>query len=135
MAPAESKIPSMAATLCSYQGFFGPYHPQTLSVATLLAEELLNNGDRATGQRLLERALEDLTKHHSPHHPLRLRALEAWGLLLRQDRDWPRALPVQRELAGRLAELHGPDHPSTIAAVNDLAAVLSSLMRGDAASA
>jgi hypothetical protein len=32
-----NEIPSMLATLCSYECLFGPYHPQTLRLLTEVA--------------------------------------------------------------------------------------------------
>jgi hypothetical protein len=34
------QIQSMMATLASYEGMFGPYHPQTLAMTTVLAVAL-----------------------------------------------------------------------------------------------
>ena len=92
------EIPSMMATLCSYQMMFGPYHLQTLGMTTVLAEALCNGGDRALGKRLLERAVGDLTRHHGRFDPIRLRALQAWSRVLCQEEEWECALAVQREL-------------------------------------
>jgi len=92
-------IPGMMATLASYEGVFGPYHPQTLALATALALALCASGRIDEGRPLLRRALLDLTKHHPRNHPVRIRALEAWHQLLRQDGDLPGELVIQRELA------------------------------------
>lgn len=67
------------ATLACYEGLFGPYHPQTLALTTSLAVALCASGNSAEGMRLLERAIGDLTKHHGRHHPVLIRALEAWS--------------------------------------------------------
>jgi hypothetical protein len=88
----------MMATLASYQGLFGPYNPQTLAMTIVLAVALYDSGHPLDGRRLLERALGDLTRHHGRHHPVRIRALEAWSTLLSQEAEWKAALPVQREL-------------------------------------
>jgi hypothetical protein len=124
------EIPSMLATLASYQGLFGPYHPQTLAMTIVLAVALCDSGHRADGRRLLERAIHDLTKHHGRHHPVRIRALEAWSTLLCQDRDWGAALPIQRELLDCRTQLLGHDHPDALAIRNDLSATLSALTSG-----
>src|ERR1700722_8045579 len=122
------EIPSMMATLNSYQGFFGPYHTQTLIMTTVLAEALCTAGNRVLGKRLLERAIGDLTNYHGRHHPARVRALEAWSSLLRQDEDWKAALPVQQELLDCRNHALGPDHPETLAARDNLSWTLSALM-------
>ena len=92
------------ATLASYEGMFGPYHVQTLGLTMALAMALCATGRNQEGRLLLERALLDLTKHYGPRHPLRVRALEAWCEVLRQEGDWPAALVIQRELR----ECQGP---------------------------
>jgi hypothetical protein len=121
------EIPAMLATLASYEGFFGPHHAQTLAMATVLAVALCNSGHSGQGRQLLERALEDLTKHHGRHHPVRMRALEAWSTLLCHERDWKAALPVQRELLDCMTHLLGQDHPESRALRNTLSATLSAL--------
>jgi hypothetical protein len=120
-------LPSMMATLNSYQGFFGPYHTQTLVMTTVLAEALCTAGNRVLGKRLLERAIGDHTKYHGRHHPARVRALEAWASLLRQDEDWKAALPVHQELLDCRNHAFGPDHPETLAARDNLSWTLSAL--------
>jgi hypothetical protein len=120
----------MMATLASYEGLFGPYHPHTLAVATALAVALCASGRGVDGKRLLERAAADLTKHHGKHHPARIRALEAWSNLLCQEGDWKAALPVQRELLDCRTRLLGRDHPESLAMRNNLSATLSALTAG-----
>jgi hypothetical protein len=95
---AAEHIPAMMATLTLYEGMFGPYHAQTLGLTTALAVALCEAGRADEGRPLLQRALWDLTKHHGPRHPLRIRALEAWCDLIREDGDSPAALVIQREL-------------------------------------
>jgi eukaryotic-like serine/threonine-protein kinase len=121
------EILSMSATLASYEGMFGPYNPQTLAISTALAVALCGAGRQVEGKRLLERAVMDLTRHHGPYHPVRIRALEAWSALLCQERDWKAALPVQRELLDCRTHLLGQDHPQAHAIRNDLSATLSLL--------
>lgn len=127
------EIPSMMATLCSYERLFGPYHPQTLAMTTVLAEALCGSGQRAAGRRLLERAVGDLTRRHGRFHPVRLRALQVWFTLLCQDADWARALTVQRELADCRLNMFGPDHPEAVAARENLAAITASLLNSSVA--
>lgn len=91
-------IPAMMATLACYEGMFGPYHLQTLGLTTTLAVALCASGRAEEGRPLLQRALLDLTKHHRRNHPVRIRALEAWSELLREDGDCQAALVIQREL-------------------------------------
>ncbi len=83
----------MMATLACYEGLFGRYHPQTLALTTELAVALCDSGSLEDGKRLLERAIGDLTKHHGRHHPVLVRALEAWWALPRQERNAPANAP------------------------------------------
>jgi hypothetical protein len=130
MTPRHSAqdIPSMLATLASYEGCFGPYHFQTLAMTAIVAEALCASGHRAAGRRLLERAVEGLTKYHGRFHPARLRALQAWSALLCQDEDWKAALPVQRELLECRRHVLGPDHLEALLAEDHLATTLSALL-------
>lgn len=118
----------MMATLNSYQGFFGPYHAQTLALTTVLAEALWNSGQRVIGKQLLRRAIGDLTKHHGRHHPARLRALVVLSVLLCQDEDWNAALPVQQDLLDCRIQMLGPDHPEALSARDRLSLTLSFLV-------
>jgi hypothetical protein len=132
LAEEDSEIPRMAATLYSYERFFGPYHPQTLDLTTVLAKALLESGHQELGRRLLERAVGDLTKHLVRFHPVRLRALELWLALLCKERDWPRAVMVQRELLDWRLDLFGADHPEAAAAQENLRAITTSLLHSSA---
>jgi hypothetical protein len=118
----------MVATLASYEGFFGPNHFQTLAMTAIVAQALCASGHRETGRRLLEQAVEGLTKYHGRFHPARLRALEAWSAVLCQDQNWNAALPVQRELLDCRTHVLGPDHPEALVARDNLARSISSLM-------
>jgi hypothetical protein len=122
-----NRIPGMMATLASYEGLFGPYHPQTLGLTTELAVALCTCGQWDDGGPLLQQALMNLTQHYGRQHPVRLRALEAWAALLRRQGDWKAALPIQRELLESRVERLGKDHPDSLAAQQDLAAVLDGL--------
>lgn len=117
----------MMATLASYEGLFGPYHPQTLAMTSVLAVALHASGSPEDGRRLLERAVVDLTKHHGRYHPIRIGALEKWSKLLCREQDWKAALPVQQELLDCRTHLLGEDHPESLAVRNDLYATLSLL--------
>jgi hypothetical protein len=122
-----AEIPSMLATLASYEGLFGPYHPQTLAVKTALAVALCASGHRADGRRLLERAAADLTKYHGRHHPVRIRALQQLSAVLCREGDWQAALPVQQELVECRTRALGGEHPDSLAARNDLSLTLGAL--------
>ncbi len=117
----------MLATLASYEGMFGPYHPQTLAVKTALAVALCAAGHRVDGRRLLERVAADLSKHHGRHHPLRIRALHQLSALLCRERDWQAALPIQQELLECRTCALGREHPDSLAARNALSLTLGAI--------
>jgi hypothetical protein len=71
---ARAEIPSMMATLCSYENCFGPYHPQTLALMTEVAAAFWRNGDARLARRLLERVIASV----APECEMRARA---FGLL------------------------------------------------------
>ena len=120
----------MMATLASYEGLFGPYNAQTLAMTIVVAVALYDSGSPMDGRRLLERAVGDLTRHHAKHHPVRIRALEAWATLLSRESEWKAALPVQQELLECRSHVLGQDHPDSLAARNNLSATLFALTCG-----
>jgi hypothetical protein len=124
-ADGAQKISGMLALLASYEGLFGPYHPQTLALTTSLAVALCSSGHRVDGRRLLERAVRDLTSHYGRYHAARIQALDAWSTCLCQECDWEAALPVQRELLDCRNHVLGQDHPQSLAVRNDLSATFS----------
>jgi hypothetical protein len=125
--PAAPQIPGLLCTLASYEGLFGPYHPQTLAVATMLAVALCNSSRRDEGRKLLERTLADLTKHYGRHHPIRVQALEAWAALLCQEANWQAALAAQHELLECRTDALGADHPESLAAREHLTRTLGAM--------
>jgi hypothetical protein len=82
------ELPSMIATLFSYENLFGPYHPQTLALATKVAICWWHAGEPACARSLLERVVRDLAQHLGREHDLRLRAVAALRDLLVAQRDY-----------------------------------------------
>ena len=124
-ADTAQKIPGMLALLASYEGLFGPYHPQTLALTISLAVALCASGHRVDGKRLLERAVRDLNSHYGRYHAARIQALDAWSTCLCQEGNWEAALPVQRELLDCRNHVLGHDHPESLAVRHDLSATFS----------
>lgn len=116
----------MAATLCSYENLFGPYHPQTLCFMAEIAGAYWHHGELAAARALLERAIRDLGRHIGRGHDVRLQALTALRELLIQQREYEKAGAIQRELLECSAERFGADHPETLAARSELATILLS---------
>ena len=91
-------IPSMLATLCSYENWFGPYHPQPLRLMTQLALAFRNAHELHLAQLLLERAVKDSERLLGLDHDLRLGAPLSLRDVYREQQEWARAATVQKEI-------------------------------------
>jgi hypothetical protein len=120
----HTELPSMLATLCSYENLFGPYHPQTLRLMAEVANAYWQVGELGHARPLLERAVRDLGRHLGAEHELHLRALAALRDLLIAQRDYARAGAAQRDLLECLIRRLGSDHSETQAARACLALIL-----------
>src|ERR1700690_2305266 len=94
----DNLVPSLTATLASYDHFFGPNHPQTLTVMAHLGRALWLAGDTEHSRMLLERAAHALSKTLPPAHPARLLALSTLGEILLEQGDLTEACLMQREV-------------------------------------
>jgi hypothetical protein len=119
----RTELPSMLATLCSYESWFGPYHPQTLRLMALVAMAYSQAGEPGSGP-LLERAVRDLGRYLGQDQDLRLRAMATLRDLFVAQRDYDRAGVVQRELLDCQIQRLGSDHPETRATHANLAMIL-----------
>jgi hypothetical protein len=119
LGPAE--LPGMLATLCSYENWFGPYHPQTLRLMTQVAVALWQAGETGYARPMLERVVRDLGRYLGADHELRIRAIAALRDLFIAQRDFGRAVSVQKELLECQIQRLGCDHPETLTARADLA--------------
>jgi hypothetical protein len=72
-----SDLPAMRATLCSYENWFGPYHPNTLRMLVEAGVAHAEHGELGTARRLFEHAIRDLGRTLGWEHDLRLRAMGA----------------------------------------------------------
>ncbi|MGA3239129.1 MAG: hypothetical protein ABSG03_22860 [Bryobacteraceae bacterium] len=120
----RTELPSMMATLCSYENLFGPYHPQTLRLMAEVANAYWQVGELEHARPLLERAARDLGRHLSTEHDLHLRALAALRDLFIAQRDYARAGAAQRDLLECQIRRLGRDHSETLAARARLARIL-----------
>jgi len=120
----RTELPSMLATLCSYECLLGPYHPQTLRLMTQVAIAHWQAGENMPARLLLERAVRDLVRYLGPDHDLRLRALITLRDLLVEQRGYERAAAVQNEILDCQTRLIGPNHPETLATRANLATIL-----------
>jgi hypothetical protein len=108
-------LPSMLATLCSYESWFGPYHPQTLCLMAKVAFACRQSGELVHARILLERVVRDVGRFMGRNHHLRLRAITNLTDLFVTQRDYARAATAQRELLECQTQLLGSDHPDTLA--------------------
>ena len=123
--PAEqSELAGMLATLCSYENFFGPFHPQTLMLTTVLATAYGQEGEANQARRLLEKVIADAARHLGPEHAARLAAIEALRDLFIGQGDLERAAATQRELLECQTRRLGNDDAETLAARGRLCAML-----------
>lgn len=119
-----AELPGMMATLCMYEGWLGPYHPNTLQMAITLAMAMGQQGELTGACCLLEKVLRDLQRLLKPDYRLRLRAVTALRDCLLQLRDPAKAAAAQRELVACQTDLNGAEHPETLEARHYLALLL-----------
>jgi hypothetical protein len=123
--PTEpSEIPGMLATLCSYENFFGPFHPRTLLLMTALAVAYRQAGDANRARRLLEKVIEDSARRLGPEHAVRVAATEALRDLFIGQGESAKAAAAQRELLECRIRLFGSEHPETSATRDRLCEIL-----------
>ena len=120
----RSELPSMLATLCSYESWLGPYHPQTLRLMAQVAVAYWQAGEPGRARPLLERVVRDVGRYFGRDHDLRLEAIVTLRDLLVAHQDYERAGAVQRELLECQIQRLGRDHPETLAARANLAMIL-----------
>jgi hypothetical protein len=98
-------LPSMLATLCSYENRFGPYHLQTLILMTQLGVAYWQAGQSDHARPLLEMAARDLARNFGRDCEARLQALTALRDLYSSECDFDRAEAIERELCVRQARM------------------------------
>jgi len=94
----RAELPSMVATLCWYDSFFGPYHPQTLCLMAQVAFAYWQVGEVDHARPLLERVVKDLGRFLGRDHGMRLRAIATLRDLPVAQDDYERAGALQNEL-------------------------------------
>jgi len=120
----RSELPGMLATLCSYENFFGPRHPQTLLLMAETANACWQAGELDYARPLLERTVRDLGRIFGAQHDLRLRAMAALRDLFIAQCDYEKAGTLQREVLECQIRRLGGDHAETLDARARLATIL-----------
>lgn len=95
----QSELPGMLATLCLYDNWLGPYHPQTLSLMVQVAGAYQQAGIHEPARVLLERAVRDIGRYPGQNHDLRLTAMAALRDLLAAQGDYEEAAVLRKDLA------------------------------------
>jgi len=114
----------MLATLCSYEGCFGPYHPNTLHLMVHAGIAHWQAGEVEFARPLLERAIRDLGRCFDRCYPLRTQAIQCLRDVCSAQGDYQRAASAQKELLECQSRQLGADHPETIRARAVLAGML-----------
>lgn len=116
----RTELPSMLATLCSYESRFGPYHPHTLHLMTYVGITYWQVGDPNRARPLLERAVRELGAHVNLADDLRLRAIGTLRDLFAAQGDQERAASAEKELLRCQIQRLGDNHTETRATHADL---------------
>jgi hypothetical protein len=128
-----AELPSMIATLHSYEAMFGPYHLQTLALTAQVARALWSAGEACPAQRLLEHSAQHLARYGDQASPVRISALATLRDLLVERNEIEKAAAVQREIVECRTRLRGPDHPQVADERAGLARMLLSITPREAA--
>jgi hypothetical protein len=126
-----TELPSMFATLCSYECLFGPYHPQTLGLMTQVAAACALAGEFDQARRLLEKVVRDVERFLGRGHDMRLTAIAALRDLFIAQRDYEQAGALQSELLECQSQRVGDDHPDTLETRANLASLLLQQVSSD----
>jgi hypothetical protein len=125
------ELPSIMATLCSYENWFGPYHPQTLCLMAQVAIAFWQSGESNYARPLLERVVRDAGRHLGRAHDVYLGAVTALRDLLVAQREYTQAAAVQTELLECQTIRLGGDHPETRASRAHLSRLMLENVTGD----
>jgi len=125
----------MLATLCSYEGRFGPYHPHTLRLMAQVGMACRQAGELGVARPLLERVVRDADHCLGREHEVRLLAIAALRDVFAEQGDYLKAASVQKELLDCQIRKLGSDHPDTLRTRAGLATMLlDGLVQSPAAS-
>lgn len=95
----DADVRGMLSTLCFYDNWLGPYHPQTLKLLAQTGRACWQAGFCDYARPLLERAVRDIGRFLPQDSELRLRALSDLGDLLASMGDYEGSEALRTELA------------------------------------
>ena len=124
MTASACELPSMIATLHSYENTFGPYAAQTLALAIQIGRALWAEGDCHNARRLFEHCVRYLPGHGEAALSIRITALTLLRDLLSDMREYESAIAVQRELIECRLQSEGPNDPGVRSEKAGLAGML-----------
>jgi hypothetical protein len=133
-----AEIYDLMVALNSHTDLFGPYDPQTLSVANKLAIAFWRSGEIDQAIGLLDRALDrgtdgapdrtmDQPSSLTLEHPVQIDLLNTMVKIMFEQHYFEQACTLQREVLESCVQRSGADHPRSIEAKVDLAAILFEL--------
>ena len=127
LSPLEAaEIYELMVVLNSHSDLFGPHDPQTLSVANRLAIAFWRSGEIDQAIGLLDRAL-DQPSASVLEHPIQIDLLSTMVKIMFEQHYFEQACAIQREVLELRVRDSGADHPRSIEAKVDLAAILFEL--------
>ena len=124
--PADEIYGFMTA-LDSYTDLLGPFHPQTLAMANMLAVAFWRAGEVDQAMALLDQVLDRLRSSRAPEDPTRVDMLSTLAKILFEQRHLERASIIQREVLEWRVRHSGVNDPASLEAKGDLAVILFEL--------
>jgi hypothetical protein len=107
--------------------FLGPHNETTLATAHKLAIAMWRANEVQGAVDILNQALICIESSFGKEHPMRTDVLCTLGQIMFEIQHLERARMIQQEVVESRVRQQGPNHPSSIAAKNDLAEVLLQL--------
>jgi hypothetical protein len=95
----EADLQGMLSTLCLYDNWLGPYHPQTLRLLAQAGSACWRAGFCDYARPLLERAVRDIGRYLLQDTELQVNALSDLGDLLASVGEYERSAALRAELA------------------------------------
>jgi tetratricopeptide (TPR) repeat protein len=124
---AAEEIYGLMAALDRYTDLLGPSHLDTLDVASKLAIAFWCAGETGQAIGLLDQVLDRLSASSEPQHPMRIDVLTTLGEILFEQKHLEQAGAIWREVVAWRVRYSGANHPNSLEAKGDLAAVLFAL--------
>jgi tetratricopeptide (TPR) repeat protein len=129
----STEICGLIAALDSHTAQFGACHPRTIAIVNRLAIAFWNAGDVNRAVSVLDQALESSDSSLDREHRIRAYLLCTLGEIMVDQERLENAGSIYREVLDLRIRACGQNHPSSLAAMGDLAQVLFELGRTEEA--